>query len=61
MIRAKAIAILVSNVETSCLFENMQAHGLKTPRLLKEECFALTAAMGLGGGGEQTPVLVNVY
>lgn len=54
MIRAKAIAILVSNVETSCLFENMQAHGLKTPRLLKEECFALTAAMGLGGG--QTPV-----
>ena len=49
MIRAKAIALLVSKAETTCLFENMQAHGLITPHFLNEESFALTAAMGLGG------------
>ena len=59
MIRAKAIALLVSKAETTCMFENMQAHGLITPHFLNEESFALTAAMGLGGG--QTPVLVKVY
>lgn len=31
MIRAKAIALLVSKAETTCMFENMQAHGLITP------------------------------
>ena len=49
MIRAKAIALLVSKVENTCMFENMQAHGLITPHFLNEESFALTAAMGLGG------------
>ena len=49
MIRAKAIALLVSKAETTCMFENMQAHGLITPHFLNEESFALTAAMGLGG------------
>ena len=49
MIRAKAIALLVSKAETTCMFENMQSHGLITPHFLNEESFALTAAMGLGG------------
>ena len=53
MIRAKAIALLVSKVETTCMFENMQAHGLITPHFLNEESFALTAAMGLGGANSR--------
>ena len=47
---AKVIALLVSKVENTCMFENMQAHGLITPHFLNKESFALTAAMGLGGG-----------
>ena len=50
MIRAKDIALLVSKAETTCMFKNMQAHGLITPHFLNEESFALTAAIGLGGG-----------
>ena len=53
MIRAKAIALLVSKVENTCMFENMQAHGLITPHFLNEESFALTAAMGLGGANSR--------
>lgn len=53
MIRAKAIALLVSKAETTCMFENMQAHGLITPHFLNEESFALTAAMGLGGANSR--------
>ena len=53
MIRAKAIALLVSKAETTCMFENMQAHGLITPHFLNEESFALTEAMGLGGANSR--------
>lgn len=53
MIRAKAIALLVSKAETTCMFKNMQAHGLITPHFLNEESFALTAAMGLGGANSR--------
>lgn len=53
MIRTKAIALLVSKSETTCMFENMQAHGLITPHFLNEESFALTAAMGLGGANSR--------
>ena len=53
MIRAKAIALLVSKAETTCMFENMQAHGLITPHFLNEESFSLTAAMGLGGANSR--------
>ena len=52
MIRAKAIALLVSKAETTCMFENMQSHGLIPPHFLKEESFALPGARGLGGGGK---------
>ena len=53
MIRAKAIALLVSKAENTCMFENMQAHGLITPNFLNEESFALPAAMGLGGANSR--------
>ena len=53
MIRAKAIALLVSKAEATCMFENMQSHGLITPHFLNEESFALTAAMGLGAANSR--------
>ena len=53
MINIKAIALLVSKAETTCMFENMQAHGLITPHFLNEESFALTAAMGLCGANSR--------
>lgn len=40
---------MVSVVDTDCVFQNMQANGLKTPHSLDRECFTLTSAMGLGG------------
>ena len=58
MLRAKAISIMVKNVEQTSIFKNMQTHGLINPRSLHGECFTLTSAMGLGG---QTPVIVKVY
>ena len=59
MIRAEAIAIIVKKVETTSVFGNMQAHGLNTFCSLRDICFTLTSAMGLGGG--QTPVIAIVY
>ena len=50
---------MVGTADTDCVFPNMQTNGLHNPRPLSRECFALTSAMGLGGG--QTPVIVKVY
>ncbi len=49
MIRAKAIAIIVSKANGTCVFQNLQRNGLRTPHSLADECFTLTSAMGLGG------------
>ncbi len=53
MIRAKAIAIIVSKANETCVFQNLQRNGLRTPHSLTDECFTLTSAMGLGGGRHQ--------
>lgn len=50
---------MISKVEHTMIFPNMQEKGLIIPRRLNGECFTLTSAMGLGGG--QTPVIVKVY
>lgn len=59
MLRVKAIQTMVSLADCDCVFQNMQTNGLKTPHPLNRECFALTSAMGNGGG--QTPLIVKVY
>ena len=59
MNRAAAIAEIVRVAERPCVFYNMQRHALHAPRPITSDCFALTAAMGLGGG--QTPVIAWVY
>ncbi len=41
---------MVTKTDNDCVFRDMQANGLKTPRSLSRECFTLTSAMGLGGG-----------
>lgn len=59
MIRGKAISIMVKKSIKSCVYCNMQSHGLVTPKKLDGVCFTLSSAMGLGGG--QTLVIVRIY